>query len=142
MLILIPVVVVGIVAAWIVAPQLDLLSLGDATARHIGIDPVRARRLAIIALSILVAAAVSTVGTIAFLGLAAPHIARLGFGPKHQPLVLHSSLIGAGILLLADTIARTAAAPSELPIGLLTALIGAPVLIILVRKNISVWRQL
>ena len=136
-----PVVVLGIASAWLVAPQLDLLSLGDATARHIGIDPIRARRFALIALSVLVAGAVSTVGTIAFLGLAAPHIARLGFGPRNRPLVLHAALIGAIILLLADTAARTVSAPNELPIGLITALIGAPILIILVRRNLDVWRQ-
>lgn len=138
--ILAPVVIAGIGFAWLVAPQLDLLSLGDATARHIGIDPVKARRYALIALSVLVAGAVSTVGTIAFLGLAAPHIARLGFGPRHRPLVLHASLCGAIILLLADTAARTVAAPNELPIGLITALIGAPILIVLVRRNLDVWR--
>lgn len=139
--ILLPVVAGGIALAWFMAPQLDLLSLGDSTARHIGMDPIRSRRLALIALSVLVAASVSTVGTIAFLGLAAPHIARLGFGPRHQPLVLHSSLIGAIILLLADTAARSVAAPRELPIGLITALIGAPILIVLVRRNLEVWRQ-
>ena len=106
-----------------------------------GADPIRTRRGALIILSLLVAAGVSTVGTIAFLGLAAPHIARLGFGPRHLPLVLHSAAIGAVILLLADTAARTLAAPRELPIGLITALIGAPVLVILVRRNLEVWRQ-
>jgi iron complex transport system permease protein len=139
--VLVPIAILGIVGAWWIAPQLDLLSLGDQSARHIGIDPIRARRYALIALSVLVAAAVSTVGTIAFLGLAAPHIARLGFGPRHRPLVLHSALIGAIILLLADTASRTVAAPRELPIGLITALIGAPLLIVLVRRNLEVWRQ-
>jgi iron complex transport system permease protein len=139
--ILAPISMVGIALAWWMAPTLDLLSLGDSTARHLGIDPVRTRRMALIALSILVSAAVSTVGTIAFLGLAAPHIARLGFGPRHRPLVLHSALSGAIILLLADTAARTVASPRELPIGLITALIGAPILIALVRRNVEVWRQ-
>jgi iron complex transport system permease protein len=139
--ILVPIVAVGILIAWYFAPQLDLLSLGDASAMHIGLDPRKARWLAIVALSILVAISVSTVGTIAFLGLAAPHIGRLGFGPRHRPLVLHSALIGALVLLLADTGARTLAAPQELPIGLITAVIGAPSLIFLVRKNIETWRE-
>ncbi len=139
--ILAPISILGIAFAWWAAPNLDLLSLGDSTAAHIGIDPVRARRLSLIALSVLVAAAVSTVGTIAFLGLAAPHIARLGFGPRHRPLVLHSALSGSIILLLADTAARTIASPRELPIGLITAIIGAPILIVLVRRNLEVWKQ-
>jgi len=138
--ILAPVVLLGIAGAWFIAPWLDVLSFGDSTARHIGIDPIKTRRIALIALSVLVAGAVSTVGSIAFLGLAAPHIARLGFGPRHRPLVLHSAVVGAVILLIADTAARTVAAPRELPIGLITALIGAPILITLVRRNIDIWR--
>ena len=139
--ILTPVVIIGIYSAWLIAPKLDVLSLGDTRARHIGINPITTRRTALVALSILVAGAVSTVGSIAFLGLAAPHIARLGFGPKHRPLVLHSAVVGAIILLIADTCARTVAAPNELPIGLLTALIGAPILITLVRRNMDLWRS-
>lgn len=138
---LIPVVIAGVVGAWLMAPRLDLLSLGDSTARNIGLDPRRTRLVAIFILAILVAACVSTVGSIAFLGLAAPHIGRLGFGPRHRPLVLHSALIGSLMLLLADTGARTLVAPQELPIGLITALVGAPILIVLVRRNLELWRQ-
>lgn len=128
------------IALWI-APNLDLLSLGDVTAKHLGIDPRKVRRVALVALAILIGAAVSTVGTISFLGLAAPHIARLIGGPKHRPLIIQSALLGATILLVADTLARTIAAPNELNVGLFTALIGAPVLALLVRKRQSSWSQ-
>jgi len=128
------------IALWI-APKLDLLSLGDPTARHLGIDPRKIRRISLIALAILIGAAVSTVGTISFLGLAAPHIARLIGGPKHRPLILQSALLGATILLIADTFARTIAAPNELNVGLFTALIGAPILALLVRNRQSSWSQ-
>jgi iron complex transport system permease protein len=130
---------IGIALALKIAPNLDLLSLGDLTARHLGIDPKRIRRTALFALAILIGAAVSTVGTISFLGLAAPHIARLIGGPKHRLLILQSALLGATILLVADTLARTIAAPNELNVGLFTALIGAPVLAILVRNRQSSW---
>ena len=133
--------VAGIVIALWIAPKLDLLSLGDATAKHLGIDPRKVRRIALIALAILIGAAVSTVGTISFLGLAAPHIARLIGGPKHRPLILQSALLGATILLIADTLARTIAAPNELNVGLFTALIGAPILALLVRNRQSSWSQ-
>jgi iron complex transport system permease protein len=133
--------VAGIVIALWIAPKLDLLSLGDATAKHLGIDPRKVRRIALIALAILIGAAVSTVGTISFLGLAAPHIARLIGGPKHRPLILQSALLGATILLIADTLARTIAAPNELNAGLFTALIGAPILALLVRNRQSSWGQ-
>ncbi len=132
---------VGIAIALWIAPNLDLLSLGEATARHLGIDPLKIRRISLIALAILIGAAVSTVGTISFLGLAAPHIARLIGGPKHRPLMLQSALLGATILLIADTLARTSAAPIELNVGLFTALIGAPILALLVRNRQSNWSQ-
>ena len=133
--------IVGIMIAIKIAPQLDVLSLGDLTAKHLGVDPRRVRLLSLVALSILIGAAVSTVGTIAFLGLAAPHIVRLISGPKHRPLIIQSALLGATILLIADTLARTIAKPNELNVGLFTALIGAPVLAILVRNRQSSWSQ-
>ena len=133
--------VTGIAIALWIAPNLDLLSLGDATAKHLGIDPRKVRRIALIALAILIGAAVSTVGTISFLGLAAPHIARLVGGPKHRPLIVQSALLSATILLIADTSARTIAAPNELKVGLFTALIGAPILALLVRNRQSSWSQ-
>jgi iron complex transport system permease protein len=133
--------VAGIAIALWIAPKLDLLSLGDVTAKHLGLDPRKVRRIALIALAILIGAAVSTVGTISFLGLAAPHIARLVSGPKHRPLIVQSALLGATILLIADTLARTIAAPNELNVGLFTALIGAPILAILVRNRQSSWSQ-
>jgi len=132
--------VIGITVAYAIAPALDRLSLGDATAFHLGIDVARTRRLALVALSIAAGGAVSTVGTIAFLGLAAPHIARFIYGPAHRFLVIQSALIGGLILVLADTAARTVAQPNELPIGLVTSLIGAPILIALVAMRNTTWR--
>ena len=132
--------VVGIGLAFKIAPSLDRLSLGDATAFHLGVNVKRTRRLALVALSIAAGGAVSTVGNIAFLGLAAPHIARFIYGPVHRFLVAQSALIGALILLLADTAARSIAQPNELPIGLVTSLIGAPILIALVSLRNTTWR--
>jgi len=132
---------IGIATALWIAPNLDLLSLGDVTAKHLGVDPRRIRQISLIALAILIGAAVSTVGTISFLGLAAPHIARLISGPKHRQLIWQSALLGATILLIADTLARTIAAPNELNVGLFTALIGAPILALLVRNRQSSWSQ-
>ena len=132
--------VIGVAIAWKIAPALDRLSLGDATAFHLGVNVARVRLIALIALSILAGGAVSTVGSIAFIGLAAPHIARFIYGPGHRTLVLHSALIGALIVVVADTLSRTIAQPNELPIGLATALLGAPVLIALVAFNNNVWR--
>ena len=132
--------VIGIAIAWKIAPSLDRLSLGDATAFHLGVNVARIRLIALIALSILAGGAVSTVGSIAFIGLAAPHIARFIFGPSHRKLVMHSAIIGGLIVLVADTLSRTIAQPNELPIGLATALLGAPVLIALVTIKNNVWK--
>jgi iron complex transport system permease protein len=131
---------IGSVIAWKIAPALDRLSLGDATAFHLGINVARIRLVALVALSILAGGAVSTVGSIAFIGLAAPHIARFIYGPSHRNLVAHSAVIGALIVVLADTASRTIAQPNELPIGLATAMLGAPVLIALVTFKNYVWR--
>jgi len=132
--------VIGIVIAWKIAPALDRLSLGDATAFHLGVNVARIRLIALVALSILAGGAVSTVGSIAFIGLAAPHIARFIYGPAHRNLVAHSAVIGALIVVVADTVSRTIAQPNELPIGLAAALLGAPVLIALVTFKNNVWR--
>jgi iron complex transport system permease protein len=131
---------IGITIAWKIAPALDRLSLGDATAFHLGVNVARIRLIALVALSILAGGAVSTVGSIAFIGLAAPHIARFIYGPTHRNLVAHSAVIGALIVVVADTVSRTIAQPNELPIGLATALLGAPVLIALVTFKNNVWR--
>lgn len=132
--------VIGVLIAWKIAPSLDRLSLGDATAFHLGVNVARIRLFALIALSILAGGAVSTVGSIAFIGLAAPHIARFIYGPSHRKLVAHSAIIGGLIVVVADTVSRTIAQPNELPIGLATALLGAPVLIALVVFKNNVWR--
>lgn len=131
---------IGIAIAWKIAPALDRLSLGDATAFHLGVNVSRIRLIALIALSVLAGGAVSTVGSIAFIGLAAPHIARFVYGPSHRSLVAQSAVIGALIVVVADTVSRTIAQPNELPIGLATALLGAPVLIALVAFKNNVWR--
>lgn len=137
---LLAITTIGGAIAWKIAPALDVLSLGDSTAFHLGIDVRKTRVTALIALSILAGGAVSSVGTIAFLGLAAPHIARFVYGPAHRFLIIQSALIGSTLLLLADTVARTIAQPNELPIGLVTSLLGAPILIALVVRRNTTWR--
>jgi len=134
------VVITIFVSARALAPQLDLLSLGDAQVRHSGRDPQRIRLIAFLILSVAIATAVSQVGIIAFLALAAPHIARFLVGPSHKHLVGAAAVIGALILLIADTAARSIAPPQDLPIGLLISLIGAPVLILALKRGGVQWR--
>jgi iron complex transport system permease protein len=135
-----PLVIVSSILGWYYSQKLDLLVLGDREVSHLGFNPQRMRLIAFILISILIATAVSTVGSIAFLALAAPHITRYLIGPSNRPLMIGSAVIGAGLLLIADTAARTIAPPIELPIGLITSLIGAPILILILRKSGEVWR--
>ena len=132
--------IIGGVISWKISPSLDRLSLGDVTAFHLGIDVGRVRFIALVALSVLAGGAVSTVGSIAFIGLAAPHIARFIYGPIHRTLIAHTAIIGALLVVIADTLSRSIAQPNELPIGLVTSLIGAPVLIALVAVKNNVWK--
>jgi len=138
---LLAVVAIAVMAsARLLSPRLDLLSLGDSQVRHSGRDPQRIRLIAFLVLSVAIATAVSQVGTISFLALAAPHIARFLVGPSHRYLVGAAAVIGALILLVADTAARSVAPPQDLPIGLLISLIGAPVLIVALKRGGVQWR--
>lgn len=140
LIVLAPVLLIATALAWKIAPSLDLLSLGDASVRHIGHDGQRIRWKAFAILATLVAVTVSIVGSIVFLALAAPHIARFIVGPRHRSLIFYAGVIGALILLIADTAARALVPPYELPIGLLTSLLGAPILIATLKKGGDVWR--
>ncbi len=112
--------------AFLMARQLNALSLGDEIARGLG-TRVEAQRLVLLAISAaLAAAAVAVAGTIGFVGLVAPHITRRLVGPSHEGLLPVAALFGGALLVLADLIGRWVIAPSELPIGIVTALIGAP----------------
>jgi iron complex transport system permease protein len=137
---LVVVAIVVFASARILSPQLDLLSLGDAQVRHSGRSPQRIRLIAFLILSVAIATSVSQVGTISFLALAAPHIARFLIGPRHRYLVGAAAVIGALILLIADTAARSIAPPQDLPIGLLISIIGAPVLILALKRGGVQWR--
>jgi len=135
-----PLIVIGVILAWYISRKLDLLALGDREVRFLGTNPQRMRLIAFVVISLLIATSVSTVGSIAFLALAAPHITRFLIGPSNRPLVLGSAVTGAALLLIADTAARAIAPPYELPIGLITSLIGAPILILVLRRSGEVWR--
>ncbi len=113
------------------ARYLDVLNLGDEVATGLGVEVEKERRKLIIYAVILAGVATSVAGSIAFLGLVAPHIARKLVGPKHNKLILTSALVGSLILLIGDTIARNIIVPMELPVGIVVAIIGVPYFIYL-----------
>lgn len=129
-----PLAGVGIAAALLLSRQLDLLSLGDRAARHVGVDVERLRLGTIVVVAVLTAAAVSFCGIIAFVGLVVPHLIRMVAGPGHRLLVPASALGGAVLLVVADLWARTAIAYADLPIGMLTSLVGGPFFFWLLRR--------
>jgi iron complex transport system permease protein len=134
-LIVLPLAVVGLVVAFATAGSLDLLSLGERSARHLGVDVERLRLLLIATAALLTAAATAFSGIIAFVGLVVPHLVRMVAGPHHRFLVPASALGGALVLVLADLVARTAVANQELPLGVLTALVGGPFFFWLLRRT-------
>ncbi|MBL3698286.1 iron ABC transporter permease [Leucobacter luti] len=130
-----PLVVVGLALAFLVAGKLDLLSLGDDAARHLGLNIERLRIGSIMIVSVLTAAAVAFAGIIGFVGLVVPHVIRMIVGPGHRVLIPASALGGALLLVVADTFARTAVPYAELPLGMLTAIIGGPFFFFLIRAT-------
>ena len=114
---------------------LNALALGEAAARHIGHPVERLKRASVLAVAAATGAATAAAGGIGFVGIVVPHLLRLASGPDHRRLLPNSALLGAALLVLADTGARLVVAPAELPIGIITALLGAPVFLwILLRQ--------
>ena len=113
----------------------NALAAGDETARSFGINTARIRLVALVLASLVTSAAICFVGTIAFIGLVGPHIARMIVGADHRFLLPASCLIGAVLLLAADTTARTILSPIVLPVGILTSFLGVPLFIYLIIKR-------
>lgn len=121
------ILIVVLLGAMALAPQLNALARGEQIAHTLGV-PVGRLRLAVYLLaSLATAAAVVTGGTIGFVGLVVPHVLRLGLGNDQRMLLPASALAGGAFLMLADLVARTVIAPAQLPVGVITALAGVPV---------------
>ncbi|MFF5828275.1 FecCD family ABC transporter permease [Streptomyces bacillaris] len=130
-----PFLLVGAALALTVAPALDAFALGDEAGRALGVAPGRVRLLGTLATVLLSGAATAAIGPVGFIGLVAPHVARLLTGPDHRRLMPYAVLIGAGLLLVADIVGRVIARPAEIQVGIVTAFVGAPVLIWLIGRN-------
>lgn len=125
-----------LLATQTLARGLDLLGLGDATAQSFGLDVARFVPRAVLLGSVVVAAAVAYGGLVAFVGLAAPHMARWWVGPRHRWVLPASALAGAVVVTLADAIARSVLPPAEVPLGLITAVAGGPFFIVLLARRL------
>jgi iron complex transport system permease protein len=120
-----------------IARGLDLLALGESEAFHAGIAVQRLKRISILLVAGATGAAVSVSGVIGFVGIVVPHLLRLIVGPGHRMLLPSSMLLGAVLMMAADSLARVIAAPTEVPIGVITALIGAPFFLYLLLRQRS-----
>ncbi len=126
---------VNLLAAWVLSPVLDGLTLGEATAQSLGL-PLAPLRLALVGvIALATGAAVAQTGLVAFVGLAAPHLVRPLVRTTHGWLLLLSALAGGALLLAADLLARSAVAPLELPVGVVTAVLGGGYLLWLMQRG-------
>jgi len=134
-LVAVAVVVLVVTAVLLVlGPRLDALTAGDETALTLGVHPERTRILLLVLSCLLVGTVVAMAGSIGFVGLVVPHLARRLVGGAHRAVLPVAALLGAILLCWADIGSRTLLAPQEIPIGIITALVGAPFLLILVRR--------
>jgi iron complex transport system permease protein len=132
---LLPWVVVGAALALALARQVNVFNLGEEVARGLGVEIARQRGLLLITAVALAGATVAAAGTIGFVGLMAPHLARRLVGPDHSGLLPTAGVLGGLLVVSADLVGRTLFAPIEIPCGLITAAIGAPFFIYLLWRH-------
>lgn len=132
--------VVLLVLAWAPgqARALNAMALGEAQARLMGVDVPAVQRRCVLWVAMAVGAVTALVGMVGFVGLLAPHAMRLLAGPDHRVVLPGSAVLGAVLVVLADTAARTAFSPGELPLGVLTGLLGAPLFLLMLRRRFTV----
>lgn len=132
---ILPWIIVFLFFAIYKARFLDVFLLGDHLSIGLGVQVEKARRILIFFAVALAGVATSVAGTISFLGLISPHIARKIVGPKHKLLLPVSALVGTLLLLISDTIARNIVAPAEIPVGIVVSIIGVPYFLYLMVKE-------
>ncbi|ANY68113.1 iron-dicitrate transporter subunit FecD [Paenibacillus sp. BIHB 4019] len=132
---LLPWVVILVPLAWILSIRMDIIRIGDLIGKGLGLR-IEANRLLLLSIAIFLAgAAVSAVGTIGFVGLITPHLARRLVGARHRVLIPVAALLGGQLVLLADLLGRAIKPPLEIPAGLIVAMIGGPYFLFLLWKQ-------
>jgi iron complex transport system permease protein len=129
----------GVLAASLIlimglARSLNVLAMGETTARLLGEPTRRLLWLVYLLASMLTATAVSIAGSVGFVGLIVPHLMRLVVGSDHRILIPAATLFGGLFLVLSDTLARTVLSPQQLPVGVITALLGVPLFLLLLNR--------
>ncbi len=130
----------GSIVIMFLSKKINLLATGDDNAKSLGINASQLRVLCLIAVSLITAAIVSFTGTIGFIGLVAPHVARIFVGSDNRFLVPASAFFGSLLMLVSDYLGRTLFAPTVLEVGVVTAFIGGPLFLYLImRQRKEVW---
>jgi iron complex transport system permease protein len=130
-----PCILLAILLAPALGRRLNIFALGEAEARHLGVEVEQIKRAAVLLAALATGAAVAMAGPIGFVGLMVPHMVRMLLGPDHRSLLPACALGGATLLVLTDLLARTVAAPAEIPVGLITALAGGPFFLFLILRT-------
>lgn len=128
-----PFIAAGALVLLLLRHRIDVLSLGDEEARSLGVDVTLNRCVILVVVAVVTGAVVATCGIVGWVGLLAPHLARMLVGPAHRYLLPAAALTGAIILIVVDTLARTLTA-AEVPLSVLTAVIGTPVFAVLLNR--------
>lgn len=134
------VAVAGSLYVQYMANRLNVMGVGDDSAKTLGVDVDRQRLIILLVITLVAASVVSFTGVIGFVGLVSPHIARLVIGADNRYLIPAAGIFGSALLLASDIVARTIAAPTILPVGVITACIGGPLFMYLIlRSSKEVW---
>jgi len=136
-----PIILAALAVSPFLAKGLNAMTLGEATAAHLGIPVQRFKLVTIVVVAAATGASVAVSGGIGFVGIVVPHLLRLVIGPDHRYLLPATALLGASFLLFADAISRLIVAPAEMPIGIITAAFGGPFFlwILLRRRSAFAW---
>lgn len=127
--------IIGLIIALFLVRSTNVLQLGDEVAKNLGFNVNRTRLLISGVAVFLAAISTSVVGIISFVGLIVPHIARMLMGSDHKYTIPFSMVLGAIVLLIADTLARTVGGSIEIPVGVITSIVGGPFFLYLLRKR-------
>ena len=129
------VAILGTIYVQYMSNQLNLMGLGDESAKTLGVDVERKRLILLIVVTLVAATVVSFTGIIGFIGLVAPHMVRAIIGTDNKYLIPASGFFGAFLLLLSHLVAMTIAQPTVLPVGVITSCIGGPLFLFLILRN-------
>lgn len=132
---IIPVVIICSIILMIFSKDLNIMLLGDETAKSLGIDVNKTKKIILVISSLMIAIVVSISGIIGFVGLIIPHIVRIIIGPNHKKLIPLAMVVGATFMIICDTVARVIISPAELSVGIITSIFGVPFFLSLLYKQ-------